>query len=52
MQKFLHEQPGSQKSYDVVSQTSALFEVTIRHIQPAIASVAVKGVLTGPLSVS
>jgi hypothetical protein len=43
MQKFLHEQPGSQKSFDVVSQTCALFEVTIRHIQPAIVPVAVKG---------
>lgn len=43
MQKFLHEQPGAQKTFDVVSQTSALFEVTIRHIQPALVAVAVKG---------
>lgn len=45
MQKYLHDQPGAQKSFDVVAQTSALFEVIVRHIQPAIAGVAVKGTI-------
>jgi hypothetical protein len=43
MQRFLHDQPGAQKSYDIITQTCTLFEVVIRHNRPAILPVAVKG---------
>ena len=43
MQRFLHEQPGSQKSYDIITQCCALFEVIVRHIRPTVLPVAVKG---------
>jgi hypothetical protein len=46
MQRFLHEQPGAHKSYDIITQTCLLFEVIVRHIRPAVLPVAVKGSFT------